>query len=76
MPEGFYYGRNVKGRDRQKLPVGGEGAIGDKPMTMGIEVYSVGAVSLKRQHAAGAYIFSAEQSLKGFRNRGICGLRQ
>jgi hypothetical protein len=41
-----------------------------------IEVCSIRAVRLKRQDAAGSYIFSAEQSLKGFQYRGIGGLGQ
>jgi hypothetical protein len=46
------------------------------PMAMGIEVGAIGAVCLKRQDAAGPYVFSAEQRLKRFQYRSVSGLGQ
>ncbi len=36
----------VQGREQQEFPIGGESAIGDKSMAMGIEVGPVGAIGL------------------------------
>ena len=43
---------------------------------MGVEIGAVSSESLKGKDAAGAYVFSAEQGLKGFQYRRISGLGQ
>jgi hypothetical protein len=62
--------------DGQKLPVGGESAIGDKPMTMRVEIGPISSESLKGKDAAWADVLAAEQRLKGFHYRSIGRLGQ
>jgi hypothetical protein len=45
-------------------------------MAMRVEIGPISSECLKRKDAAGPYISSAEQALKGFQYGGIGGLRQ
>ena len=58
------------------MPIGGEIAIGDKPMTMRVEIGPISSESLKGKDAAWADVRAAEQRLKSFHYRSIGGLGQ
>ena len=72
----LYFSQSGRGRKRQKLSIGGESAIGNNCVAVGVEISSEGAVRLKRNDTTGADILALEQGLEGFQYRSIGGLRE